>query len=193
MSRIDELIERLCPDGVEYKALGEVCLLSRGVRVVKKNLAAEGVIPVFQNALKPLGFSEESNRRAEMAFVICAGAAGQVGYSAVPFWAADDCCTVESGRLNDRFLYHLLLSNQRGLASRVRKASIPRLSRTAIEQLRIPVPPMEVQEEIVRVLDSFAELEAELEARRRQYAYYRDKLLSFENAERERESFNGLV
>ena len=49
-----------------------------------------------------------------------------------------------------------------------------------LAKLSIPVPPMEVQEEIVRVLDSFAELEAELEARRRQYAYYRDILLTFE-------------
>ena len=55
MSRIDELIERYCPDGVEYGELGEVCTLARGVRVVRKNLAKDGGIPVFQNALKPLG------------------------------------------------------------------------------------------------------------------------------------------
>lgn len=180
MSRIDELIERLCPNGVEYRALGEVCELARGVRVVKKNLAEEGDIPVFQNALKPLGFNPESNRRGEMTFVICAGAAGQIGYSKVEFWAADDCYTIEAAELNDRFLYHLLFSQQNKLLSQVRKASIPRLARTAIEKLRIPVPPMEVQEEIVRMLDSFAELEAELEteleARKAQHAYYRDAI-----------------
>lgn len=172
MSRIDELIERLCPNGVEYRALGEVCELARGVRVVKKNLAEEGDIPVFQNALKPLGFNPESNRRGEMTFVICAGAAGQIGYSKVEFWAADDCYTIEAAELNDRFLYHLLFSQQNKLLSQVRKASIPRLARTAIEKLRIPVPPMEVQEEIVRMLDSFAELEA----RKAQHAYYRDAI-----------------
>ena len=186
MNRIDELIERLCPDEVEYRSLGEVCELARGVRVVKKNLAEEGDIPVFQNALKPLGFNVESNRRGEMAFVICAGAAGQIGYSKVAFWAADDCYTVESALMNDRFLYHLLLNQQHKLLSQVRKASIPRLSRTAIEKLRIPVPPMSVQEEIVRVLDTLTELEAELEAkleaeleaRKAQYAYYRDELIA---------------
>lgn len=184
MSRIDKLIERLCPDGVEYRSLGEVCELARGVRVIKKNLAEEGDIPVFQNALKPLGFNVESNRRGEMAFVICAGAAGQVGYSKVAFWAADDCYTVESALMNDRFLYHLLLNQQHKLLSQVRKASIPRLSRAAIEKLRIPVPPMEVQEEIVRVLDTLTELEAELEAKleaeleahKAQHAYYRDAI-----------------
>ena len=121
-----------------------------------------------------------------MAFVICAGAAGQVGYSKVAFWAADDCYTVESALMNDRFLYHLLLNQQHKLLSQVRKASIPRLSRAAIEKLRIPVPPMEVQEEIVRVLDTLTELEAELEAkleaeleaRKAQYAYYSNKLLA---------------
>ena len=54
-----------------------------------------------------------------------------------------------------------------------------------MSKIKIPVPPLEVQDEIVRILDSFtkleAELEAELEARRKQYEYYRDSLLSFEN------------
>lgn len=62
---------------------------------------------------------------------------------------------------------------------------MPRGDKRAIMDFRIPVPPMEVQEEIVRVLDSFAELEAELEARKRQYAHYRDRLLTFEERERE--------
>lgn len=174
MSKIDELIERLCPDGVEYKALSEVCGLTRGVRVVKKNLSNDGEIPVFQNALRPLGYHSAANRRAGMTFVICAGAAGQIGYSPCAFWAADDCYTIESSFLSDRFLYHLLLSKQPRLISQVRKASIPRLSRVAIENLSIPVPPMEVQEEIVRVLDSFTELEA----RKAQYAFYRDNLIN---------------
>ena len=80
--------------------------------------------------------------------------------------------------------------NQPKLASQVRKASVPRLARGAIERLVIPVPPIPIQQEVVRILDSFTELEAELEARRAQYAYYRDQLLSFDsvNIKRERES-----
>lgn len=54
------------------------------------------------------------------------------------------------------------------------------LKTNEFKKFRIPVPPLEVQREIVRILDTFAELEAELEARRRQYAYYRDALLTFD-------------
>ena len=65
---------------------------------------------------------------------------------------------------------------------------MPRGSKEAILRYRIPIPPLEIQREIVKVLDTFtkleakleAELEAELEARRRQYQYYRDALLSFD-------------
>ena len=75
----------------------------------------------------------------------------------------------------------------------VARAKVKRLSLQGLRQIRIPVPPTEVQGEIVRVLDLFqsleAELEAELEARRRQYAHYRDSLLAF--AERERERSGG--
>ena len=71
--------------------------------------------------------------------------------------------------------------------SKVRKASVPRLSREDIEKLVIPVPPIEVQREIVRILDNFAkftaeltaELTTEIEARQKQYEYYRKKLLTF--------------
>ena len=64
-------------------------------------------------------------------------------------------------------------------------AARPSLTQSALNKIEIPVPPLPVQEEIVRILDSFSSLEAELEARRKQYAYYRNELLTFD---RERES-----
>ena len=192
MSGIDELIERLCPDGVEYKSLENVGRVSRGKRVTRKDLLQNGEFPVFQNSLIPLGYYSECNYPKGTVFVICAGAAGQIGYSSSDFWAADDCsCIVCSDNLLPRFLYHFLKNNQRHLLSKVRKASIPRLSKGVIEQLRIPVPPIEIQEEIVRILDSFSELEAkleakleaELEARKTQHTFYRSRLLSFSKGE----------
>ena len=78
----------------------------------------------------------------------------------------------------------------------VARAKVKRLSIQGLRQIRIPVPPIEVQREIVRVLDLFqsleAELEAELEARRRQYAHYRDSLLAFAESERERDQVADL-
>ena len=86
-----------------------------------------------------------------------------------------------------RFFYHVIL-NEHIEKLNTSNAARPALTRVVLNKIRIPVPPMEIQHEIVRVLDSFAELEAELEARRRQYAYYRDKLLDFT----ERESVSWL-
>ena len=75
------------------------------------------------------------------------------------------------------------MSKQHYLLSKVRKASIPRLSPSVIKDLEIPLPPLPVQEEIVRILDAFTELQAELQAelqkRKQQYNYYLDNLLSF--------------
>ena len=87
------------------------------------------------------------------------------------------------------FYPNILMWQKSFIASKVRKASIPRLSRDVIENLTIPVPPVEIQSEIVHVLDHYEEitirlrkeLEAELIARQKQYEYYRDTLLTFDN------------
>ena len=183
MESIEQMIKRLCPKGVEYVKLGEVCEIRRGIRVVKKQLGEEDGYPVFQNSLTSLGMYQSSNRKAGTTFIICAGAAGEIGYCNSEFWAADDCSTVESDVLIDRFIYFYLMTQQYKLKSQVRKASVPRLSREAIENLIIPLPPLEIQSRIVEVLDKMttltAELEAELEARKQQYEYYRNKLLTF--------------
>lgn len=78
MSKLKELIDHLCPDGVEYTTLGKVAEIKRGVRVVKSNLETQGDIPVYQNSLTPLGYYTKSNFPADTAFVIGAGAAGEM-------------------------------------------------------------------------------------------------------------------
>jgi len=137
----------------------------------------------------PLGYHRESNFSAETTFIIGAGAASEIGYSKVDFWAADDCFLIECPEnLKGRFLYYALLSRRHHLASKVRRASVPRLPRAAIEQIKIPLPPLEEQERIVAILDKFDTLTtdisqglpAEIEARQKQYEYYRDRLLTFE-------------
>lgn len=190
MSKLKELIQRLCPDGVEYTSLGKIADIRRGVRVVKNNLATEGDIPVFQNSLTPLGYYTKSNFFADTTFVIGAGAAGEIGYSAIPYWGADDCYSIIcSDKIISKYVYYQLANNQIFLKSRVRTASIPRLARTSIEQFSIAIPPIEVQEEIVKILDRFAgyaaELQAELQARKEQYEYYRNLLLTFKPSEAE--------
>ena len=186
MSKIDDMIAKLCPNGVEYKALGDVSKINRGVRVTRDMLATDGKIPVYQNALTPLGYFDKSNRKAYSVYLIGAGAAGKIGFSDIEFWAADDCYTFDDlNQVNDKFLYYFLQTQQNYIDTRVRKGSIPRISRDVFEKIKIPVPPLKIQEEIVHILDKFtsltAELTAELTARRKQYEFYRDQLLSFTN------------
>jgi type I restriction enzyme S subunit len=188
MSRLDDLITELCPDGVEHKKIGDIANVARGVRVVKSQLTTEGAYPVYQNSITSMGYYDKFNCPAGTTFVISAGAAGEIGYSSVDFWAADDCfyfdCPIN---LNSRYLFHSLLCQEEHIFSRVRRASIPRLARAVVEGLVIPVPPLPVQQEIVRILDKFttleaeleAELEVELEARKKLCAYYKDYMLTF--------------
>jgi restriction endonuclease S subunit len=188
MTKLEKLIAKYCPNGVEFVVLGEIVTIKRGVRVVKSQLTKSGKYPVYQNSMTPLGYYEDSNYLAGTVFVISAGAAGEIGYSEVDFWAADDCfCFTCPDRLQNRFLYYTLLCQKNYLSSRVRKASVPRLARSVVEQLKIPIPPLPVQQEIVRILDKYTELETslekelalEFEARKKQYEYYRNSLLTF--------------
>lgn len=141
--------------------------------------------------MTPLGYFEKRNCLANTAFVISAGAAGEIGYSSIDFWAADDCFYFTcSAQLQSKFLYYALLCQQHYLLSRVRRASVPRLSRTIVEQIKIPIPPLSEQSRIVEILDKFDALvnhiseglPAEINARYQQYKYYRNKLLIFKEA-----------
>ena len=184
MSKLDRLIAELCPYGVEYSILGNITSITRGVRVVRSQLSEKGKYPVYQNSMTPLGYFEESNCKADTVFIISAGAAGEIGFSYVDYWVADDCFRFACPKqLQDRFLYYSLLCQQDYLYSKVRKVSVPRLARNVIEQMKIPLPPLPIQKEIVKILDNFtelsAELSAELLARKKQYEYYRNKVLTF--------------
>lgn len=180
----DHLLNLQGKEGVEMKTLGEICKIERGVRVVKKDLHDDGAIPVFQNSLTPLGYYEKSNYSGNIPFVICAGAAGEIGYSSIPFWAADDCtCVVCPSSINGKYIFCCLMIKQHYLKSQVRKAGVPRLSKEVVSRLQIPVPPLAKQERIVSILDQFdasiENLEKQLREREKQYEYYRDRLLRF--------------
>ncbi len=186
MSRLQDLIAQLCPNGVPYKTLGEVCVAETGQQLNRSSLLEEGEIPVYNGGTKPSGFWHEANMPANTITISQGGAsAGFVQYIKVPFWAGAHCYTVSlsSPDLCYKFLYYFLKVNEPALMTSKQGAGIPGLNRRAIYALRIPVPPLAVQEEIARILDCFtaleAELEAELEARKKQYAYWRERLLSF--------------
>lgn len=168
--------------------VGQVVNLQRGKRLVRKQLTTSGSVPVYQNSLTPLGYYTESNRVKNTSFVICAGAAGEIGYSDRDFWAADDVYTLETlDNIADKFIYYVLLSKQDRLKSQVRKASIPRLSKDPIDKVTFYLPSLAEQKRIVSILDNFNTLTdslseglpKEIELRQKQYEYWREQLLNF--------------
>lgn len=185
MNKIEELISKLCPNGVEYKKLGDITTISRGRILTKSQLSSNGKYPVYHGGIEPLGFYDKPNRSGDTVMVINVGAsAGTVGYSPTEFWASSGrFCIEHNGLINNKYLYYCLSNVQNALQSKVRKAGIPTLNKSVLENTIIPLPPLEVQEEIVKILNNFTELTSELTSelisRRKQYEYYRDKLLTF--------------
>ena len=153
----------------------------RGIRVVKSQLTDFDNYPVYQNSLKPLGFYSKYNVKANTVFVICAGAAGDIGFSNKNFWAADDCYYLETDKYVDsKFIYYYLLSIQNDIKRQVRQASVPRLGSNVLKSIILPSVSDNKQQEIVKILDSFTNLidalNEELSLRQKQLEYYRDQL-----------------
>ena len=203
MSRIDKLIAGHCPDGVQYLTLSALC--EYGVDRVALHTVGLGTYVGVENLLQNAGGRVDASslptygnaiRFAEGDVLI-----GNIRPYLKKVWLADRAGGTNGDvlvlrifdhyrdRLLPRFLYFLLSSDAFFAydMKHAKGAKMPRGDKAAVMKFQIPVPPVAVQEEIVRVLDLFttleAELEAELEARRRQYAHYRDSLLTFPEAE----------
>lgn len=202
MEQKDYLERLLNGTDVEWKPIGAMCNTLRGTRLTKRDLTSDfscGLYPVFHGGVEPIGYYQESNRRANSTMIINVGAsAGTVGYCDHAFWSSDGCyCFSHNNDLSQRFLFYYLQSIESTIKSNVRKAGIPTLDKKYIDKILIPVPQLSIQEEIVEILDKFttleAELEAELEARRKQYEYYRNKLLDFSVLNRGGQLLNNVI
>ena len=185
---LDVLIREQGLDKVEYKALSEVAEIRRGKRLVKSELSTSGNYAVYQNSMIPLGYYSKSNVSEGTTFVISAGSAGEIGYSPNRFWAADDVYYfIFTDGVCSKYVYYFLLIKQQSIKRQVRRASVPRLSKSAFEKIKIPIPSLAEQQRIVSILDKFEALTTsiseglpkEIALRRKQYEYYRNQLLSF--------------
>ena len=189
----DNLLSFEGREDVEWKKLGEMCSVLRGKRLTKSQLSPDGRYKVFHGGIEPIGFFDQYNRVGSTTMVINVGAsAGTVGFSKDMFWSSDGCfCLSQSPIISGRFLYYCLQTKEPYLMSRVRRAGIPTLDGKVLEELTIPVPSLTEQQKIIDILDRFdaltnditAGLPAEIEKRRQQYEYYRDKLLTFKRKE----------
>lgn len=183
MPNILELIEKLCPNGVEYKNIGDLITIEKGKQLNKALLSDEGEYPVINGGIMPSGYWNEYNYDENKITISQGGAsAGYVNYLETKFWAGAHCYVVVevNDEINYRYVYHFLKSKELELQSSQIGAGIPSVSLKDIKDLKIAVPPLEVQDEIVHILDDFtllsAELSAELKAREKQYEYYKDKI-----------------
>ena len=175
MSRINELIRKLCPNGVEYKLLKDVSEMKRGQSITTKNLKV-GKIPVIAGGQEPSFYNDKYNRKGETITVSSSGAyAGFLNYWNEPILCTDSF-SIKAKKLNMRYLYHYLKMKQNEIYNKKRGAGIPHVHISDLEKFKIPCPPLEVQGEIVRILDKFGELEAELEARKSQYEFWRGQM-----------------
>lgn len=188
MSRIDELIKEKCPNGVEYKRLRELVKIVKGAQLNKEKLLENGAYPVINGGITPSGYWNEYNHNENSITISQGGAsAGYVNFINTKFWAGAHCYIVEkcSEGNNYIYIYHFLKSKEKDLQNSQIGAGIPSVSLKLINSLLVPVPPIEVQEEIVRILDKFSELENELEneleARKKQYEFWRQKLFPHTN------------
>ena len=170
---------------MEFVKLGDCCSFKRGTTITAKN-AIPGDVPVLAGGQKPAYYHNEANRTGETIVVAGSGAyAGFVSYWTIPVFLSDSFSVEPDDRLVVKFVYYFFKNIQQKIFATKKGSGVPHVHGSSIEKFEIPLPPIEVQTEIVRILDKFtsleAELEAELDCRKRQYEYYRDKLLSFEN------------
>ena len=186
MSKLQELIDRLCPDGVEFGKLGDYIDIYTGSQFNKRDMNDAGSYPIINGGVNASGYIESFNEEAKTITISQGGAsAGYVAWQETPFWAGAHCYVVRpsSSAVLNRFLYFFLKNQEVYLQQMQHGAGIPALNRDKVKSLLFPLVPIEVQEEIVKILDRFAdyaaELQAELQARRLQYEYYRNLLLTF--------------
>ena len=191
MSRLDELIAELCPDGVEYKKLKDVVEKNKFSQIGAAELER---LNVFKGEIRLLPSSknydwwtttELGSKYACEGKVISLGRAryANIKYYEGKFISSNNnlISVKDENILNPKYLYYFISNHSNNFY--VSTSTYPKFDSNIFDNFLISIPPIEVQNEIVRILDNFteliAELTAELTARRKQYEYYRDKLLSF--------------
>ena len=192
MNRINELIKEYCPDGVPFKKIKDVYTRLKGTPITAgkmKEIACDnGEIRIFAGGKTIIDAHEKDIPKANItrvpAVLVQSRGVIDVVYYDKPFTFKNEMWAYTSEDIiSVKFLYYVLknsIQTFRDAASGM--GSLPQISLKVTEEFMLPVPPLEVQREIVHVLDSFtlltAELTAELTARKKQYGFYRNKLLS---------------
>ena len=207
MSVFEEFLKKHCPDGVEYVPLWSVTIWDKKFNSVDKDkqkttikykyyLADELKQLVVENGDVKILTTNISNlftleklvsNSLNNGEIVCIPWGGNpiVQYYKGKFITSDNriATSIDVNKLDNKFLYYVLINKLDLISSFYRGAGIKHPDMSKVLDIIIPIPPIEVQKEIVRILDTFTKyqdlLNRELELRKKQYEYYRDKLLTF--------------
>lgn len=195
MNKLNGLIQELCPDGVEYKKVKEAFQRLRGTPItagkMKEIEDPTGEIKIFAGGKTIINAKEENIPNANItrvpAVLVQSRGVIDVVYYDKPFTFKNEMWAYTAdNEIKVKYLYYVLKNNIQGFRDAASgMGSLPQISLPVTEDFRIPLPPLPVQQEIIRILDNFTELTAELNkkldeeltARRKQYEHYRDELL----------------
>lgn len=208
MSQIDDLIRELCPRGVPFKALSELGTITRGKRFVKADMIESGspcihygelytkygtwATEVFSYLDPALAARLRVAQHGDVIVVSTGETIEAIGKSVA--WLGDEDVVIHDALyafrspLDPKYVAYFSQTDDfhNQIRRHISSSKVSAISTENLGKVLIPSPPIAVQEEVVKILDTFskleAELEAELEARRRQYKYYRDALLTFREA-----------
>ena len=214
MNKLNELIQKLCPDGVEYKKLGEIATISRGGNFQKKDYVEAGVPCIHYGQIytqyslfteKTLNFiSEEKAKKQKVAVkndVIMAVTSENIDdVCKCIAWLGEEDVAVSGHTaiihhtINPKYLVYYLHSTMfyKQKTKLAHGTKVIEVTPDKLVDIILPVPPLEIQSEIVRILDNFTELTseltseitAELTVRKKQYEHYRNTLLTFDGTTR---------
>jgi type I restriction enzyme, S subunit len=204
MNKIEELIEQLCPNGVELKTLGEVAAYRRGSFPQpygeSKWYDGENAMPFVQVAdvaenmrlvvntkqkISILAQPKSVFVPAETVIVTLQGSIGRVAITQYDSYVDRTLAIFEKFKIeiNKKYFAYQLERKFGFEKENARGSTIKTITKEEFTKFQIPIPPLPIQQEIVTILDKFTQLEAgleaELEARRAQYEYYKNELLDF--------------
>lgn len=197
MSRIEKLIKELCPNGVEYNTLGNICnILDSKRKPISKSNRESGIYPYFgangiQDYVKGYIFDGTFLLIGEDGSVINKDNTPVLNWAVGKIWV-NNHAHILTAKENIALLRYIFYALQTVDISNIVRGTPPKLNQENLRNIEIPVPHLEIQEEIVRILDKFtdltAELQAELQGRIQQYDFYRNRLLTYPDKNHEGET-----
>ncbi len=197
--RLKTLLQTLAPKGVEFRKIGELFKRNKGINITAaqmKELHSEiGKIRIFAGGATKadINYKDISKKDIINCESVIIKSRGNIGfeYYNQPFSHKNEIWSYSSktNQMLVKFLYYYLSNNQYYFQKLAQSSSVklPQLSVSDTDEYEVPIPPLEIQQEIVKILDQFSTLTtdlqagipAEIEARKKQYEYYREKLLTF--------------